>query len=95
MHLNLVAILKSLCISTYFRNRIVIDKIRIIELLCGLFAVSQLFVLGACAVMNGTRRSSKSWFFATAMLHWSAAESAAQSAAREMFNLFVSELVWS
>ena len=49
-----------------------IDKIRIIELLCGLFAVSQLFVLGACAVMNGTRRSSKPWFFATAMLHWSA-----------------------
>lgn len=49
-----------------------IDKIRIIELLCGLFAVSQLFVIGACAVMSGTRRSSKPWFFATAMLHWSA-----------------------
>ena len=49
-----------------------IDKIRIIELLCDLFAVSQLFVLGACAVMSGTRRSSKPWFFATAMLHWSA-----------------------
>ena len=42
-----------------------------LAILAGLFGTSQLFVLGACAVMAGTRRSSKPWFYATEMLFWS------------------------
>jgi len=42
-----------------------------LDMLMGLYFVCQLFAIGACAVMSGTRRSSRPWYFATKMLWWS------------------------
>ena len=57
------------------------------DLLTLLFLIDQIFAIAACAVMSGTRRSSRPWYFATKMLWWATMAGVVNIAA--LFGLFL------